>query len=69
MSDPTSMSAATSASEDPSIRPFPFHASDEAHADLRRRIAGPGSIIEQLKMIAPLTNPTAHGGSAPEVIA
>jgi pimeloyl-ACP methyl ester carboxylesterase len=24
----------------------------------------PGSIIEQLKLIAPLTNPTAHGGSA-----
>jgi len=24
----------------------------------------PGSIIEQLKVIAPLTNPTAHGGSA-----
>ena len=24
----------------------------------------PGSIIEQLKIIEPLTNPTAHGGSA-----
>ena len=24
----------------------------------------PGSIIEQLKLIEPLTNPTAHGGSA-----
>jgi pimeloyl-ACP methyl ester carboxylesterase len=24
----------------------------------------PGSIIEQLKIVAPLTNPTAHGGSA-----
>ena len=24
----------------------------------------PGSVIEQLKIIAPLTNPTAHGGSA-----
>src|SRR6188472_2522004 len=24
----------------------------------------PGSIIEQLKIIGPLTNPTAHGGSA-----
>ena len=24
----------------------------------------PGSIVEQLKVIAPLTNPTAHGGSA-----
>src|SRR6202000_1832291 len=24
---------------------------------------GPGSIIEQLKVIDPLTNPTAHGGS------
>jgi pimeloyl-ACP methyl ester carboxylesterase len=24
----------------------------------------PGSIVEQLKIIAPLTNPTAHGGSA-----
>src|SRR4029434_9440895 len=26
----------------------------------------PGSIIEQLKIIQPLTNPTAHGGSASE---
>ena len=26
----------------------------------------PGSIIEQLKIIGPLTNPTAHGGSASE---
>jgi pimeloyl-ACP methyl ester carboxylesterase len=126
---------------DTSIRPFQFHASDEALADLRRRIAAtkwpskeivndasqgvqlatirkladywgnhhdwrkiearlnalpqfvtqidgvdihfihvrskhehalpviithgwPGSIIEQLKIIDPLTNPTAHGGSA-----
>ena len=24
----------------------------------------PGSIVEQLKIIEPLTNPTAHGGSA-----
>src|SRR5215213_8211659 len=24
----------------------------------------PGSVIEQMKIIAPLTNPTAHGGSA-----
>jgi len=24
----------------------------------------PGSVIEQLKIIEPLTNPTAHGGSA-----
>jgi pimeloyl-ACP methyl ester carboxylesterase len=24
----------------------------------------PGSIVEQLKIIDPLTNPTAHGGSA-----
>src|ERR1700730_12880750 len=123
------------------IRPFQFHASDEALADLRRRIAAtnwpdgelvtdasqgvqyatmrklarywetehdwrkiearlnalpqfitnidgldihfihvrsphpnalpliithgwPGSVIEQLKVIAPLTDPTAHGGSA-----
>jgi pimeloyl-ACP methyl ester carboxylesterase len=142
------------AAEDPSIRPFQFHASEEALADLRRRIAAtkwpgpeavkevppavrdpgervgatqgvqlatmqalasywqkdydwrkvearldalpqfvttidgldihfihvrskhpnalpmivthgwPGSIIEQLKIIDPLTNPTAHGGSA-----
>ena len=127
--------------EDAAIRPFQFHASDEALADLRRRIAAtnwpsretvadaaqgvqlatmrelaqywqtgydwrkvearlnalpqfvtnidgldihfihvrskqpnalpmvvthgwPGSIIEQLKIIEPLTNPTAHGGSA-----
>jgi len=125
----------------PSIRPFQFHASDEALADLRRRIGAtkwpdreivadgsqgvqlatmrelarrwqtdydwrkvearlnalpqfvtnidgvdihfihvrsrhpkalpmiithgwPGSIIEQLKVIDPLTNPTAHGGTA-----
>ncbi|MGY4427901.1 pimeloyl-ACP methyl ester carboxylesterase [Bradyrhizobium sp. F1.13.1] len=27
-------------------------------------MAGPGSIIEQLKIIEPLTNPTSHGGSA-----
>ena len=27
-------------------------------------MAGPGSIIEQLKIIEPLTDPTAHGGSA-----
>jgi hypothetical protein len=26
----------------------------------------PGSIIEQLKIIGPLTNPTAHGASAPD---
>jgi pimeloyl-ACP methyl ester carboxylesterase len=129
------------ATDDPSIRPFHFHASDEALADLRRRIAAtrwpsrelvtdatqgvqlatirelarrwqtdydwrkaearlnawpqfvtnidgvdihfihvrskhpnalplivthgwPGSILEQLKIIDPLTNPTAHGGSA-----
>ena len=128
-------------SGDTSIRPFKFHASDEALADLHRRIAAtrwpsqelvtdasqgvqfatmrelarywqsdydwrkfearlnalpqfmttidgvdihfihvrskhpnalpvivthgwPGSIIEQLKIIEPLTNPTAHGGSA-----
>jgi pimeloyl-ACP methyl ester carboxylesterase len=24
----------------------------------------PGSVIEQMKIIDPLTNPTAHGGSA-----
>ena len=132
--------AMAQASGDTSIRPFKFHASDEALADLRRRIAHevafagisngcitrraargdarlarywqtdyewrkfearlnalpqfmttidgvdihfihvrskhpnalpvivthgwPGSIIEQLKIIDPLTNPTAHGGSA-----
>jgi pimeloyl-ACP methyl ester carboxylesterase len=129
------------AADDASIRPFRFHASDEALADLRRRITAtkwppretvsdatqgvqletmralarywetdydwrkmearldalpqfmttidgvdihfihvrskhpnalpviithgwPGSIIEQLKLIDPLTNPTAHGGNA-----
>jgi pimeloyl-ACP methyl ester carboxylesterase len=26
----------------------------------------PGSVIEQLKIVDPLTNPTAHGGSAPD---
>src|SRR5208337_4207812 len=136
-----SAAARAQASEDSSIRPFKFHASDEALADLHRRIAAtrwpsqelvtdasqgvqlatmrdlarywqadydwrkfearlntlpqfmttidgvdihfihvrskhpnalpvivthgwPGSIIEQLKIIEPLTNPTAHGGSA-----
>jgi pimeloyl-ACP methyl ester carboxylesterase len=133
--------ATAPAADDESIRPFQFHAPDEALADLRRRIAAtkwperetvtdasqgvqlatmrelarywqtdydwrevearlnalpqfmtnidgldihfihvrskhpnalplivthgwPGSIIEQLKIIDPLTNPTAHGGSA-----
>ena len=28
------------------------------------RTDGPGSIIEQMKIIDPLTNPTAHGGRA-----
>src|SRR4029450_218751 len=28
----------------------------------------PGSIIEQLKIIEPLTNPTAHRGSAPAAL-
>lgn len=137
MTDPIPTGAATSAS-DTSIRPFRFHASDEALADLRRRIEAtkwperetvadasqgvqlatmqalarywaseydwrrceakldalpnfitkidgldihflhvrskhanalplivthgwPGSVIEQLKIIDPLTNPTAHG--------
>ena len=138
----TSVQAAgQGAPDDKSIRPFHFHASDEALADLRRRIAAtrwpsretvtddsqgvqlatmrelarywqtdydwrkvegrlnalpqfitnidgldihfihvrskhpnalpmivthgwPGSIIEQLKIIDPLTNPTAYGGSA-----
>jgi pimeloyl-ACP methyl ester carboxylesterase len=132
---------ATRTAADPSIRPFRFHASDEALADLRRRIQAtqwpdketvadqsqgvplatirelasywgtdydwrkveaklnalpqfvtnidgldihfihvrskhpyalplivthgwPGSIIEQLKIIDPLVDPTAHGGSA-----
>jgi pimeloyl-ACP methyl ester carboxylesterase len=140
---PALIGAAASAqpSGDTSIRPFQFHASDEALADLHRRIAAtrwpgqetvrdesqgvqlatmqklarywnadhdwrkvearlnsypqfitqidgldihfihirskqknalpiivthgwPGSIIEQLKIIDPLTNPTAHGGNA-----
>ena len=137
----TSAAATVQPSGDTSIRPFHFHASDEALADLRRRIAAtkwpsqelvqdatqgvqlktmkelarywatdydwrkvearldalpqfvttidgvdihfihvksklphalpviithgwPGSIIEQLKIVDPLTNPTAHGGSA-----
>jgi len=137
---PSAGEAATAA-EDKSIRPFQFHAPDEALADLRRRVAAtkwpsretvtdasqgvqlatmrelarywqtdydwrkaearlnalpqfmtnidgvdihfihvrskhpnalplivthgwPGSILEQLKIIDPLTNPTAHGGSA-----
>jgi pimeloyl-ACP methyl ester carboxylesterase len=138
---PLIAAAMTQPSGDTSIRPFKFHASDEALADLHRRIAAtkwpsqelvtdpsqgvqlatmrelarywqtgydwrkvearlnalpqfitnidgldihfihvrsknpnalpvivthgwPGSIIEQLKIIEPLTNPTAHGGSA-----
>jgi hypothetical protein len=28
----------------------------------------PGSVIEQLKIIDPLTNPTAHGGSASDAV-
>jgi pimeloyl-ACP methyl ester carboxylesterase len=140
MADPTT-SSTSSPAEDTSIRPFQFLASDEALADLRRRIAAtkwpepetvpdasqgvqlatmqklarywateydwrkfearlnafpqfvteidgldiyfihvrskhdnamplivthgwPGSIVELLKIIDPLTNPTAHGGSA-----
>ena len=137
----TSVQAAgQGAPDDKSIRPFHFHASDEALADLRRRIAAtrwpsretvaddsqgvqlatmrelarywqtdydwrkvegrlnalpqfitnidgldihfihvrskhanalpiivthgwPGSVIEQLKIVGPLTDPTAHGGS------
>jgi pimeloyl-ACP methyl ester carboxylesterase len=136
-----SPSAAPTPAGDPSIRPFTFHASDEALTDLRRRIAAtkwpsrervkdpsqgvqlatmqklarywasdydwrkfearlaalpqfvtnidgvdihfihvrskhpnalpllithgwPGSFIEQMKLIDPLTNPTAHGGTA-----
>ena len=38
-----------------------------AHADALPLIVThgwPGSVIEQLKIIGPLTNPTAHGGSA-----
>ena len=135
------LSASAQAADDKSIRPFQYHAPDEALADLRRRIAAtkwppqetvtdasqgvqlatmrelardwqtdydwrkaearlnalpqfitnidgvdihfihirskhpnalplivthgwPGSIIEQLKIIDPLTNPMAHGGSA-----
>jgi pimeloyl-ACP methyl ester carboxylesterase len=134
-------SAAPAEHNDTAVRPFQFHAADEALSDLRRRIAAtkwpeketvtdasqgvqlatmrelarswqtgydwrkvearlnalpqfvtnidgldihfihvrskhqnalplivthgwPGSIIEQLKIIEPLTNPTAHGGSA-----
>jgi hypothetical protein len=132
--------AARTAAEDTTIRPFTYHASDAALADLRRRVEAtkwpspelvtdasqgvqlatmrelahdweaydwrkfearlnalpqfvttidgveiqfihvrsklpnalpviithgwPGSIIEQMKVIDPLTNPTAHGGSA-----
>jgi len=138
---PSSAGEMDPATHDESIRPFHFHATDEALADLRRRIAAtrwpsrevvtdashgvqlatmrelarywqtdynwrkaearlnalpqfvtnidgvdihfihvrskhpnalplivthgwPGSILEQLKIIDPLTNPTAHGGSA-----
>jgi pimeloyl-ACP methyl ester carboxylesterase len=138
---PPSAAERDPATDDKQVRPFQFHASDEALADLRRRIAAskwpsretvtdasqgvqlatmrelarywqtdydwrkaearlnalpqfitnidgvdihfihvrskhpsalplivthgwPGSIIEQLKIIDPLTNPTAHGGSA-----
>ena len=138
---PTKASAARAATEDSAIRPFRFRASDEALADLRRRLLAtkwpgketvpgqsqgvplatvqnlarywatdydwrkveaklnsypqfvtnidgldihfihvkskernalplivthgwPGSVIEQLKIIEPLTNPTAYGGTA-----
>jgi pimeloyl-ACP methyl ester carboxylesterase len=138
---PSSAGQTDPATDDKSIRPFQFHASDEALADLRRRVAAtkwpspelvtdasqgvqlatmrelarywqtdydwrkaeaqlnalpqfvtkidgvdihfihvrskhpnalpliithgwPGSILEQLKIIDPLANPTAHGGSA-----
>jgi pimeloyl-ACP methyl ester carboxylesterase len=138
---PFRTTATRAASEDTSIRPFTFHASDEALTDLRRRVEAtkwpsqelvtdasqgvqlatmralarywekdynwrkfearlsavpqfvttidgvdihfihvrskqpnalpmivthgwPGSIIEQMKIIDPLTNPTAHGGGA-----
>jgi pimeloyl-ACP methyl ester carboxylesterase len=141
MSDSSTINAATSPSADHPIRPFQFRASDDALADLRRRIAStkwpeqetvadasqgvrlatmralaqywgkdydwrktearmnaypqfiteidgldihfihvrskhenalpmivthgwPGSVLEQLKIIEPLTNPTAHGGTA-----
>ena len=111
--------AAPPASRDTAIRPFQYHASDEALADLRRRVAAtkwpgretvadasqgvqlatmqkladywtrqydwrkfeaklkhpnalplivthgwPGSIVELMKIVEPLTNPTAHGGEA-----
>jgi hypothetical protein len=29
-----------------------------------KRASWPGSIIEQMKIIGPLTDPTAHGGTA-----
>jgi pimeloyl-ACP methyl ester carboxylesterase len=138
---PTAWAAAVQANGDTSLRPFKFHASSKALADLRRRVAAtrwpsqelvadasqgvqlatmrglarywqtdydwrkfearlnaypqfvttidgvdihfihvrsrhpnalpiivthgwPGSIIEQLKIIDPLTDPTAHGGTA-----
>ena len=140
---PGSVTAAVAAVADPAIRPFTVHFSDEALADMRRRVAAtnwperelvadasqgvnlatmqkladywqhshdwrriearlnsypnfitsidgldihfiqvkskhpgalpviithgwPGSIIEQLKIIGPLTDPTAHGGTAAE---
>src|SRR6267142_1936173 len=59
------------------IRPFKVNVPEAQITDLRSRIKAtrwpereivthgwPGSIIEQLKIIDPLTNPTAHGGSA-----
>jgi hypothetical protein len=30
----------------------------------RQKTFWPGSVIEQMKIIDPLTNPTAHGGNA-----
>ena len=45
----------------------PFHSRASKHENALPLIVThgwPGSIIEQLKMIDPLTNPTAHGASA-----
>ena len=68
---------AQTGSDNAPVRPFEVGFPDAELAELRRRINAarwperetvrdgwPGSIIEQLKIIEPLTNPTAHGASA-----
>src|SRR5882724_2061932 len=59
--------AAMAADDEQAIRPLHVNFPEEQLIDLRKRIAAtrwPGSIIEQLKLIGPLTDPTAYDGRA-----